>query len=132
MKSGQVLFVLIGGDAAEASVSPGPERVLQPCGGRAAGPADTLIGPDGRVSRIERCPITLSRIALSSIQAVQRPRRRAPGGYRGDDTGRVADVQQGGEHRIARLGQMGENGSRDALLVEGGDHFTTPSHRPRA
>ncbi len=106
--------------------------MLEPRGGRTAGPADTLIGLDGRLSRIERCPITLSRIALSSIQAAQRPGRRAPGGYRGDDTGRVADVQQGGEHRIARLGQTGENGSRDALLVEGRDHLTTPSHRPRA
>ena len=105
--------------------------MLQPRA-RAAGPADTLIGLDGRLSRIKQYPITLSRIALSSIQAVQRPGRRAPCGYRADDTGRVADVQQGGEHRIAWLGQIGEDGPRDALPVEGGDHFTTPSHRPRA
>ena len=45
--------------------------MLQPRGGRAAGPADTLIGLDGRLSRIERYPVTLSRIALASIQAAQ-------------------------------------------------------------
>ena len=56
----------------------------------------------------------------------------APGRHGRNDVGGFADVEQGGEYRISWLGQVGEDGSRDALLVEGGDHFTTPSHRPRA
>ena len=60
------------------------------------------------------------------------PAGEAPGGHGGDDAGGLGDVQQGGEHGITRLRQVGEDGSRDALLVQGGDHFTTPSHRPRA
>ena len=84
------------------------------------------------MSRIGLSRIGLSRIGLSRIGAAQGQRGKAPSGHRGHDAGGLAHVEQGGEHRIAGLGQVGEDGPRDALPVKGGDHFTTPSHRPRA
>ena len=109
VKSGQVH---LGGYAAEP-LAPGPEGVLQSCRIGPAAPA----GPPGPPDR---------------VPAPCRYCREAPRRDRRDKVGRSADLQQGSQHRIAGLSQVGEDGPRDAVLVKGGDHFTTPSHRPRA